>query len=46
MKKDDRIQIRVDPELKAKLKSIAESEHRTLSNYIEIMLKQLVDKQK
>lgn len=38
MTKTDRIQIRIDPELKAKLQKLAEAENRTVSNYIENLI--------
>jgi predicted transcriptional regulator len=45
MTKSDRIYIRVDPELKAKLQELADRDHRTLSNYIELVLKREIEKQ-
>ena len=38
MTKTDRIQIRISPELKEKLQQLAESENRTVSNYIENLI--------
>lgn len=38
MTKTDRIQIRISPELKAKLQALAEAENRTISNYIENLI--------
>lgn len=38
MTKTDRIQIRISPELKAKLQKLAEAENRTVSNYIENLI--------
>lgn len=42
MTKTDRIQIRISPELKAKLQALAAAENRTVSNYIEnLIIKEL-----
>lgn len=38
MTKTDRVQIRITPELKAKLQTLADSENRTISNYIENLI--------
>lgn len=45
MSKTERIQIRVTPELKAQLQAAAEAENRTLTNYIENLLLQVIKKQ-
>lgn len=42
MSKTERIQIRVTPELKAQLQAAAEAENRTLTNYIENLLLQVI----
>lgn len=42
MSKTERIQIRVTPELKAQLQAAAEAENRTLTNYIENLLLQII----
>lgn len=39
MKKTERIQIRVTPDLKDKLQQLADAENRTISNYIENLIK-------
>lgn len=44
MSKTERIQIRVTPELKAQLQAAAEAENRTLTNYIENLLLQVIKK--
>lgn len=43
--KDTRINLRVDPKLKAMLQAAADSEHRTLSNYITWLLTDMMEKQ-
>lgn len=40
MNKTERLQIRITPELKAKLQRLAEAESRTVSNYIEYLIRQ------
>lgn len=45
MSKTERIQIRVTPELKAQLQAAAEAENRTLTNYIENLLLQVIKKE-
>lgn len=45
MSKTERIQFRVTPELKAQLQAAAEAENRTLTNYIENLLLQVIKKQ-
>lgn len=40
MTKTERLQIRITPELKAKLQRLAEAENRTVSNYIEYLIRQ------
>lgn len=39
MKKSDYMQIRISPELKDRLKLLAESDNRTVSSYIETLIK-------
>lgn len=38
MNKTERLQIRIEPELKAKLQELAEAENRTVSNYVENLI--------
>lgn len=38
--KTERLYIRLTPELKAQLQKTAQEEHRTVSNYIEYLVKQ------
>lgn len=42
--KDQRIQVRLSSELKAKLEALAKAEHRTISNYVEMLLQEHVEK--
>ena len=42
MTKDAPISIRLNGELKEALKALADAEHRTLSNYIELILRRHV----
>lgn len=44
MAKTDRLEIRITPELKKALQSAAEAESRSISNYIEHLIKQAVNK--
>ncbi len=46
MDKDTTIVIRVDKDLKNKLQTLAEKDNRSLSDYIRLQLKKLVDKTK
>jgi predicted DNA-binding protein len=39
MKKSDYMQIRISPELKDRLKLLAEADNRTVSSYIETLIK-------
>lgn len=39
MTKTERLQIRIDPALKEKLAEAAQEENRTISNYIEHLIK-------
>lgn len=42
MTKTDRLQIRITPELKQKLQALADAEGRTISNYIEQLIKNAI----
>ena len=44
MNKTERLQIRITPELKDKLQALADAENRTISNYIENLIKRELDK--
>lgn len=44
MTKTDRLQIRISPELKAQLQKLAEAEGRTISNYIEQLIKAAIER--
>lgn len=44
--KDEIINIRVEPEVKQKLQALADKDSRTLSDYIRLQLKKLVEKTK
>ena len=44
MNKTDRLQIRITPELKEKLQALADAENRSISNYIENLIKIELDK--
>ena len=46
MAKTELIHLRVSTELKEQLKTAAESENRTVTNYIENLVKQALKKQK
>lgn len=39
MTKTERLQIRITPELKAQLQQMADADGRTVSNYIEMLIK-------
>lgn len=39
MSKTERLQIRITPELKAKLQRLAETDSRTVSNYVEQLIR-------
>lgn len=43
MNKSERIYIRLTPDLKQKLQKAAEADHRTVSNYIEYLIKRSLD---
>lgn len=42
MAKSERIYIRVSPELKQQLQAAADAENRTVTNYIENLIKQAI----
>lgn len=44
MNKTERLQIRITPELKEKLEALADAENRSISNYIENLIKREVEK--
>lgn len=44
MTKTERLQIRITPELKDKLQALADAENRTISNYIENLIKREIEK--
>ena len=43
MTKTDRLQIRISPELKQQLQQLAEADGRTVSNYIEQLIKVAIE---
>ena len=46
MSKSERIYIRITPEFKEQLQKAAESENRTVTNYIEHLIKQAISQKK
>ena len=44
MTKTERLQVRLTPELKQQLQRLAEAEGRTVSNYVEQLIKRELDK--
>ncbi len=44
MAKTDRIYIRITPELKEQLQAAADAENRTITNYVENLIKQALKK--
>lgn len=44
MNKSETIRLRITPELKKQIQKLAESENRTMSNYIENLLKNAIQK--
>ena len=44
MAKTERLNIRISPELKEQLQALADAENRTLSNYIERLIIEAVEK--
>lgn len=45
MTKTERLQIRITPELKAQLQRLASEDGRTISNYIEQLIKKAIENQ-
>jgi uncharacterized protein (DUF1778 family) len=45
MAKTERLEIRLTPELKEQLQAAAEAENRTISNYVENLIKQALKKE-
>lgn len=45
MAKTERLEIRLTPELKEQLQAAAEAENRTISNYVENLIKQALEKE-
>ena len=45
MNKTERLQIRISPELKVKLQALADADGRTVSNYIEQLIKKAIASQ-
>lgn len=45
MSKTERLQIRISPELKQQLQRLAEAEGRTVSNYVEQLIKRELEKE-
>lgn len=43
--KTERLQIRISPELKSALQRLAEAENRTVSNYIENLIREKLNRQ-
>lgn len=46
MTKTERLQIRITPDLKAQLQELADAENRTISNYIENLIKRELEQKK
>ena len=46
MSKSERIYIRITPEFKEQIQKAAELENRTISNYIEHLIKQAINQKK
>lgn len=45
MAKTERLEIRLTPELKERLQAAAEAENRTITNYVENLIKQALKKE-
>ena len=45
MAKTERLEIRLTPELKEQLQAAAEAENRTITNYVENLIKQALKKE-
>ena len=41
---DERLHIRISPELKDQLKKLAEKDHRTVADYVKTMIKKEIEK--
>lgn len=44
MNKTERIQTRIAPELKAKLKELADAENKTITSYLEYLIEKELEK--
>lgn len=44
MAKTERLQIRISPEMKAKLQALADADNRTVSNFIEYLINREIKK--
>lgn len=44
MAKTERLQIRISPEMKAKLQALADADNRTVSNFIEYLITREIKK--
>ena len=44
MSKTERLQLRITPALKVKLQALADAENRTITNYIENLIKKEIDR--
>ncbi|MGN0985138.1 MAG: DUF1778 domain-containing protein [Candidatus Enterenecus sp.] len=44
MNKTELLQVRVSPDLKAKIKAAADADNRSVSGYVENLIKQAIDK--
>ena len=42
---DERLHIRISPELKDQLKKLAEKDHRTVADYIKTLIKREIEKE-
>ena len=45
MAKTERLQLRMTPELKAKLQMLADAENRSMANMIEVLINRAAEKQ-
>lgn len=45
MTKTERLQIRLTPEIKEALQRLAEADNRTMSNYIELLVRREIERQ-
>jgi predicted DNA-binding protein len=46
MAKTERLQIRISPDMKSELQKLAEADGRTVSNYIEQLIKNAIEQKK